>query len=77
MSDGHGPSLSKFTWEDPFLLEDQLSDEERLIRDAAHGYAQDNLQRRVIAAYRAETTDPEIFREMGEMGLLGVTVPEE
>ncbi|MEO1985314.1 MAG: acyl-CoA dehydrogenase [Martelella sp.] len=77
MSDGHGPSLSKFTWEDPFLLEDQLSDEERLIRDAAHGYAQDNLQRRVIAAYRDETTDPEIFREMGEMGLLGVTVPEE
>ena len=77
MSDGHGPSLSKFTWEDPFLLEDQLSDEERLIRDAAHGYAQDNLQRRVIAAYRDETTDPDIFREMGEMGLLGVTVPEE
>jgi len=77
MSDGHGPSLSKFTWEDPFLLEDQLSDEERLIRDAAHGYAQDSLQRRVIAAYRDETTDPDIFREMGEMGLLGVTVPEE
>ncbi|AQZ50892.1 acyl-CoA dehydrogenase [Martelella mediterranea] len=77
MSDGHGPSLSRFTWEDPFLLEDQLSDEERLIRDAAHGYAQDNLQRRVIAAYRDETTDPDIFREMGEMGLLGVTVPEE
>ncbi|WP_223476604.1 acyl-CoA dehydrogenase [Oricola indica] len=77
MSDGHGPSLSKFTWEDPFVLEDQLSGEERLIRDAAHGYAQDNLQRRVTAAYRDEATDPEIFREMGEMGLLGVTVPEE
>jgi len=66
-----------FTWEDPFVLEDQLSDEERLIRDAAHGYGQDSLQRRVTAAYRDETTDPEIFREMGEMGLLGITVPEE
>ncbi|MEY5038817.1 MAG: hypothetical protein RL472_1923, partial [Pseudomonadota bacterium] len=66
-----------FDWEDPFRLEDQLTDEERMLRDAARAYAQDKLQPRVIKAFREESTDPEIFREMGEMGLLGVTVPEE
>jgi len=71
------PELSSFVWDDPFLLDDQLSEEERMLRDAAHAYAQEKLQPRVIAAYREEKTDPEIFREMGEMGLLGVTVPEE
>ncbi|MFI0395228.1 acyl-CoA dehydrogenase [Paracoccus jiaweipingae] len=71
------PDLNRFGWEDPFLLEDQLTEEERMLRDAARSYAQGKLQPRVIAAYRDEVTDPEIFREMGEMGLLGVTVPEE
>ncbi|SDE61696.1 glutaryl-CoA dehydrogenase, partial [Paracoccus isoporae] len=71
------PGLGKFDWEDPFRLEAQLTEEERMLRDAARAYAQDRLQPRVIAAYRDEVTDPEIFREMGEMGLLGVTVPEE
>jgi len=71
------PSLSSFNWEDPFLLEDQLTEEERMLRDAAAAYAQEKLQPRVIEAYREEKTDPDIFAEMGEMGLLGVTIPEE
>src|SRR5690606_21576484 len=71
------PDLSRFDWEDAFRLDDQLSEEERMLRDGARAYAQEKLQPRVIAAYREEKTDSEIFREMGEMGLLGVTVPEE
>ena len=71
------PDLGRFDWEDPFRMEDQLTDEERMLRDAARAYAQDKLQPRVIKAFREESTDPNIFREMGEMGLLGVTVPEE
>ena len=71
------PDLGRFDWEDPFRLDDQLTEEERMLRDAARAYAQDKLQPRVIDAYRNEETDPAIFREMGEMGLLGVTVPEE
>ena len=71
------PDLGRFDWEDPFRLNDQLTEEERMLRDGARAYAQEKLQPRVIAAYRDETTDPAIFREMGEMGLLGVTVPEE
>ncbi|SEH65954.1 acyl-CoA dehydrogenase [Paracoccus alkenifer] len=71
------PDLNRFDWEDPFRLNDQLSEDERMMRDSARAYAQEKLQPRVIAAYRDETTDPEIFREMGQMGLLGVTVPEE
>ncbi len=70
------PSLSTFDWEDAFRLDDQLQEDERMIRDAAHAYAQEKLQPRVIAAYRDEITDPDIFREMGEMGLLGTTIPE-
>ncbi|CAN7292930.1 acyl-CoA dehydrogenase [Pararhizobium sp. LjRoot238] len=66
----------EFQWDDPFLLEDQLSEDERMIRDTARAYAQEKLQPRVIEAYRNETTDPSIFREMGELGLLGVTVPD-
>ena len=66
----------EFQWDDAFLLEDQLSEDERMIRDTARAYAQDRLQPRVIDAYRNETTDPSIFREMGELGLLGVTVPD-
>lgn len=67
---------TQFQWDDAFLLEDQLTQDERMIRDTARAYAQDRLQPRVIAAYREESTDPEIFREMGELGLLGVTVSE-
>ncbi|WGI20271.1 acyl-CoA dehydrogenase [Amylibacter sp. IMCC11727] len=71
------PDLSSFQWDDALLLEDQLTEEERMIRDSARAYAQEKLQPRVTDAYASESTDPEIFREMGEMGLLGVTVPEE
>lgn len=71
------PDLSKFNWEDALLLEGQLTDEERMLRDSAASYAQDKLQPRVISAYADERTDQEIFAEMGEMGLLGVTIPEE
>lgn len=67
---------TQFQWDDPFLLDDQLTEDERMIRDTARAYAQDRLQPRVIDAYREESTDPEIFREMGELGLLGVTVSE-
>ncbi len=66
-----------FKWDDPFLLNDQLTEDERMIRDTAHAYAQERLLPRVIDAYLNEKTDPAIFREMGELGLLGVTVPEE
>ena len=71
------PDLSTFDWQDPFRLDDQLTEEERLVRDTAHGYAQNKLQPRVIEAFREEKTDPAIFREMGENGLLGCTLPEE
>jgi glutaryl-CoA dehydrogenase len=70
------PHLGPFTWDDPFLLEDQLAEDERMVRDAAAAYAQDRLMTRVTDAFATETTDPEIFREMGEMGLLGTTIPE-
>ena len=70
-------SKSAFVWDDPFLLEDQLTEEERLVRDGAAAFAADKLAPRIEAAYMDETTDPAIFREMGEAGLLGVTVPEE
>ncbi len=70
------PELSAFTWEDPFLLDAQLSVEERLIRDSARGFAQSKLQPRILEAFRKEYTDPNIFREMGAAGLLGITLPE-
>lgn len=66
-----------FDWADPFLLEDQLEDDERMIRDSAAAYAADKLMPRVIDAYENETATPETFAEMGEMGLLGITVPEQ
>ena len=69
--------MIRFDWADPFLLEDQLEDDERMIRDSAHSYAQEKLAPRAIAAFADEVTDPEIFREMGALGLLGVTIPEE
>jgi glutaryl-CoA dehydrogenase len=66
-----------FAWNDPFLLEDQLTEDERMIRDTAAAFAADKLAPRVQEAYLNENTDPAIFREMGEAGLLGVTIPEE
>ena len=71
------PDLSRFDWEDAFRMNDQLTEDERMMRDSARAYAQEKLLPRVTQAYREEKTDPAIFREMGEMGLLGVTVPEE
>ena len=71
------PNLSSFNWEDPLLLDAQLEDDERMIRDSARAYAQEKLQPRVIEAYREEKAEPGIFAEMGEMGLLGSTIPEE
>ena len=66
-----------FDWADPLDLESQLSEEERMIRDAARAFAQGVLQPRVIEAYRDELAAPELFPLMGEAGLLGVTIPEE
>jgi len=77
MSEGHGPSLSSFDWSDPFYLDSQLTEDERMLRDAARAFAQAELQPRIIEANREETVDPGIFRLMGQAGLLGVTIPEE
>ncbi len=71
------PDLGKFTWDDPFRLSEQLTEDERMVADSAYAYAQEKLQPRVTEAFQNEETDPEIFREMGEMGLLGTTIPEE
>ena len=70
-------SKASFNWADPLLLDTQLSQEERMIRDAAADYAQGRLMPRIHDAFRNETTDPAIFREMGELGLLGLTIPEQ
>lgn len=67
-------SWASFNWEDPFLLEQQLSDDERMVSDTARQFAQERLAPRIQEAYRDETTDPAIFREMGELGLLGPTI---
>ncbi|MBN8808291.1 MAG: acyl-CoA dehydrogenase [Sphingomonas sp.] len=69
--------MGHFDWADPFLLEDQLTDDERMVRDTARAYAADKLAPRIIDAFANETTDPAIFREMGQLGLLGPTIPEE
>ena len=71
------PDLGNFDWQDAFRLNDQLEEDERMIAESARSFAQEKLQPRVIEAYAQEKTDPEIFREMGEMGLLGTTIPEE
>ena len=71
------PDLVPFDWADPLDLDSQLSDEERMIRGAAQGFAQGVLQPRVIEAFRDEVAAPELFPLMGEAGLLGVTIPEE
>jgi glutaryl-CoA dehydrogenase len=69
--------MIKFDWADPFLIEDQLTQDERMIRDTARAYAQEKLAPRVIDAFANEKTDPAIFQEMGALGLLGPTIPEE
>lgn len=81
-SSGASPELANhglvpFNWEDPFDLESQLTEDERMIRDAAHGFAQSELQPRVIEAFRNEVSAPELFPLMGQAGLLGATIPEE
>lgn len=70
-------SVAPFKWDDAFLLDDQLTDDERMIRDSARAYAQDKLLPRVNEAYLEEKTDRSIFNEMGQLGLLGVTLPED
>ena len=72
-----GKAKAQFSWEDPLQLEAQLTQEERMVRDAAHDYAQGKLAPRVLEAFRHEKTDPKIFREMGEIGMLGPTIPAE
>jgi len=71
------PAKATFVWDDPLLLSDQLSEEERMVRDTAHAYAQEKLLPRVTEAFRHEKSDPAVFREMGELGLLGATLPAE
>src|SRR5690349_10959885 len=66
-----------FHWDDPLLLDQQLTGDERAVRDAAHAYCQEKLAPRVLEAFRNETTDLTIFREMGSLGLLGSTIPEQ
>lgn len=70
-------SRPTFNWEDPFLLDAQLTEDERMVRDAARAYCQEKLEPRVLEAFRNEHTDVAIFKEMGELGLLGPTIPEE
>ncbi|MBL8393960.1 MAG: acyl-CoA dehydrogenase [Candidatus Accumulibacter sp.] len=72
-----GPSHTKFCWEDPLLLDQQLREDERLLRDATRAYCQSRLLPRVRESFRHERTDPTIYREMGEIGLLGPTIPPE
>src|SRR6202453_1054569 len=71
------PSPVNFQWDDPFMLDEQLTEDERMIRDTARAYAQDKLLPRITEAYLEEKTDREIFREMGELGLIGITFPEK
>ncbi|MFL9887503.1 acyl-CoA dehydrogenase [Paraburkholderia agricolaris] len=75
MSNQH--KSAPFHWEDPLLLSQQLTEDERLVRESARAYCEKVLEPRVLEAFRQERTDPAIFREMGEIGLLGVTIPEE
>lgn len=77
MKTGFGPDLSTFEWVDPLRLEDQLSEDERMLRDAAADFAQTTLQPKVRDAYREEAVDAGVFKQMGDAGLLGLTIPEE
>ncbi|MCF2872173.1 acyl-CoA dehydrogenase [Octadecabacter sp. G9-8] len=74
---GFGPDLAAFDWSDALRLEDSLSEDERMLRDAARDFAQSTLQPKVRDAYREEAVDAGIFKEMGDAGLLGLTIPEE
>ncbi|WP_206998058.1 acyl-CoA dehydrogenase [Trinickia mobilis] len=67
---------SSFQWADPLLLDQQLTEDERMVGASARAYCQEQLEPRVLEAFRSEHTDPDVFREMGELGLLGVTIPE-
>ena len=71
------PDLGAFTWQDPFRMDDQLTEEERMVQETARAFADEKLRPRVREAYNDETTDPALFKEMGDMGLLGSTIPEE
>ena len=71
------PDMNRFSWEDPFFLEDQLSEDERMFKSAAESFANEKLVPRVIKAFSEEHSAPEIFKEMGDAGLLGITVPEQ
>jgi glutaryl-CoA dehydrogenase len=71
------PNLSSFDWQDPFNFSDQFTEEERMLQESVRSFAQNELQPRILNAYRNATVEPEIFREMGALGLLGITVPEE
>ena len=73
----NGPELESFLWEDPLLFENSISENERMLRDAARAFAEEKLKPRIIDAYDNEQFDLKIFKEMGDMGLLGVTIPEE
>jgi len=74
---GNGHGKTEFKWDDPFFLDDQLNEEERLVRETAHDYAEERLLPRVLKATREEHFDIEIMGEMGELGLLGPTIPPE
>src|ERR1035437_7208073 len=72
------PSKSKFVWQDPLLLDQQLTEQERMVRDAAQAYCRDKLAPRVLEAFRHEKYETaDIYRDMGELGLLGSTLPAE
>jgi len=73
----HAVAKPVFKWDDPLLLDEQLAEDERMVRDTAHAYAQDKLLPRVREAFRHETSDPSVFPEMGALGLLGPTIPTE
>ncbi len=78
MSDAkNAPDLGSFDWEDPFRFVDQLNEDERMLSDAARAFANDVLAPKVRSAYANETVDPGIFAEMGQAGLLGITIPED
>ena len=77
VSQTEAPRAASFDWADPFRLVDQISEDETLIYETAKAFAEDKLRPRIVEAYRTESTDRSIFNEMGELGLLGLTVPEE
>jgi glutaryl-CoA dehydrogenase len=77
MNAGKEKKVAPFQWDDAFLLDDQLTEDERMIRDTARAYAQEKLQPRILEAYADEKSDRAIFNEMGELGLLGITLPEK